>query len=136
MWVLPVLVSLPLSLLSSLSACVLVCVCFCGLQCDVEMTLRQGGYTTRFTGLKFINTPRRVRWTSPFKEIVLVCSGALFPYLRPRLLPSSPLACAPMPMSCHTLTDTHTHSQAHIPPHSKRLCWCVVVLIAPPPTPQ
>jgi hypothetical protein len=80
----PVLVSLLLlALLPLLSACVLVRVCVCGLQCDLEMSLRQGGYTTRFTGLKFINTPRRVRWTSPFKEIVLVCSGALSPYRRP-----------------------------------------------------
>ena len=76
--------------------CACVRVCVCGLQCDLEISLRQGGYTTRFTGLKFINSPRRVRWTSPFKEIVLVCSGAVFPHHRttiPVPPPSSPLAC-------------------------------------------
>ena len=36
------------------------------------MALRQGAYTTRFTGLTFINTSKRVSWTAPFKEIVLV----------------------------------------------------------------
>ena len=47
------------------------------VQCNLQLGLRQGGYTFRLLGLTFINTTRRVMWTPPYKEILLDLDGSL-----------------------------------------------------------
>lgn len=45
--------------------------------CDSDQFYRQGGYTSRWRGLAFVNTSRRVAWTPPFKEILWDLDGTL-----------------------------------------------------------
>jgi hypothetical protein len=47
------------------------------LQCNREVELRQGGYTFRWQGLTFVNSPQRVLWTEPRKDIWLDLDGTL-----------------------------------------------------------
>lgn len=50
------------------------------LQCNSDMDYRQGGYTVRWQGLTFINTPRRILWTAPYKEMFWDLDGSLTGY--------------------------------------------------------
>jgi hypothetical protein len=45
--------------------------------CGSFADLKQGGYTYRWRGLTFVNTPRRVKWTTPFKQIFWDLDGTL-----------------------------------------------------------
>ena len=45
--------------------------------CDQDDNLRNGGYTTRMRGLRFVNTSVRVLWTSPFRDIFSDLDGSL-----------------------------------------------------------
>ena len=49
---------------------------FC-LQCDSHTDYRQGGYTSRWQGLTFVNSPKRVLWTPPYKELFWDLDGTL-----------------------------------------------------------
>ena len=51
--------------------------CVCPEQCDSEIALRQGGYTFRWQGIKFINTTKKVLWTAPYKQIFWDLDGSL-----------------------------------------------------------
>jgi hypothetical protein len=46
-------------------------------KCDSDTDFRQGGYTFRLGGLAFTNSPRRTKWTSPYKQIFLDLDGSL-----------------------------------------------------------
>jgi hypothetical protein len=46
-------------------------------KCDSHTDMKQGGYTTRFEGLRFVNSPRRVKWTAPYKQIFWDLDGSL-----------------------------------------------------------
>ncbi len=46
-------------------------------QCNSEIELRQGGYTYRWQGVQFINSPKKVLWTAPFKQIFWDLDGSL-----------------------------------------------------------
>ena len=46
-------------------------------QCDNGEEFAQGGFTTRFADIKFINTSRRIGWTPHYKEIFWDLDGTL-----------------------------------------------------------
>ena len=46
-------------------------------QCNTDTGYKQGGYTSRWQGLTFVNTARRIRWTEPYKEIFNDLDGSL-----------------------------------------------------------
>ncbi|KAA0165290.1 hypothetical protein FNF31_01943 [Cafeteria roenbergensis] len=46
-------------------------------KCDSHTDMRQGGFTVRFEGLRFVNSPRRVKWTAPYKQIFWDRDGSL-----------------------------------------------------------
>jgi hypothetical protein len=46
-------------------------------ECDSPNMFHQGGFTTRFQKLQFINSPRRVRWNPHKKEIFYDLDGSL-----------------------------------------------------------
>lgn len=48
----------------------------CAKCCDTKKR-RQGGYTYRFANLKFDNSPKRVEWTCPYKQIFFDLDGSL-----------------------------------------------------------
>jgi hypothetical protein len=45
--------------------------------CDDQTEYRQGGYTTRWAGLRFFNSSVRVHWAMPLKDIHLDLDGSL-----------------------------------------------------------
>lgn len=45
--------------------------------CDDPAFMKQGGYTYRLTGLRFVQSPVRVRWTVPYKSIMHDLDGSL-----------------------------------------------------------
>ena len=50
----------------------------CGcLQCNSDVHYKQGGFTTRWQGLTFINTTKRGLWTVPYEDIFLDLDGSL-----------------------------------------------------------
>jgi len=46
-------------------------------KCDSHTDMKQGGFTARFEGLRFVNSPRRVKWTAPYKQIFWDLDGTL-----------------------------------------------------------
>jgi hypothetical protein len=45
--------------------------------CDSDAHMMQGGFTFRFNNLRFFETPHRVRWTEPYKQIFFDYDGTL-----------------------------------------------------------
>lgn len=46
-------------------------------ECLVGSEMNQGGFTTRYEGLKFVNTPKRIVWSETKKEILWDLDGSL-----------------------------------------------------------
>jgi hypothetical protein len=47
------------------------------MKCGSQTDLKQGGYTVRFRGLRFVNCSQRVAWVEPYKEIFFDLDGSL-----------------------------------------------------------
>lgn len=46
-------------------------------KCDSSTLMKQGGYTTRWEGMLFVNSPKRVSWVAPFRDIFRDLDGSL-----------------------------------------------------------
>ena len=57
---------------------------------QTEEASRQGGYTVRSTGLRFVNASVRTEWTVPHNQIFLDLDGSLTGYARGTVIPYTP----------------------------------------------
>jgi hypothetical protein len=61
----------------------------CGLE-ETDGGQRQGGYSIRFQGQRFVNSTKRTAWTVPFNQIFLDLDGSLTGVAQGTVIPYSP----------------------------------------------
>ncbi len=54
---------------------------------QTDSSSRQGGYSVRSRGLRFVNSTRRTQWTTPFNQIFLDLDGSLTGFANGTVIP-------------------------------------------------
>ncbi len=57
---------------------------------QTDASSRQGGYSVRTQGLRFVNTTQVIKWTVPYNQIWLDLDGSLSGFVNGTVIPYTP----------------------------------------------